>query len=99
MKKLIFALIMTLLFYNGCQVDRESNGKKVKYIFLFIGDGMGIQQVNTTQVYIDSVLKSNEKLSFIDFPVQTFATTYAANQYITCSAAAGTALSTGIKPQ
>jgi alkaline phosphatase len=58
---------------------------------------MGIQIVNTTQVYIDSVLKNNQPLSFINFPVQTFATTYAANQYITCSAAAGTALSTGSK--
>ena len=58
---------------------------------------MGIQQVNTTQVYLDSVLKNNQRISFIDFPVQTFATTYAANRYITCSAAAGTALSTGCK--
>jgi alkaline phosphatase len=42
-------------------------------------------------------LKNNQKISFIDFPVQTFMTTYAATQYITCSAAAGTALSTGCK--
>ncbi len=97
MKKLIFAITLTLLFSYGCQVDKGSSDKKAKYIFLFIGDGMGIQQVNTTQVYLDSVLKNNQKLSFIDFPVQTFATTYAANRYITCSAAAGTALSSGSK--
>ncbi len=97
MKKLVFAITLVLLFSYGCQVDKGSSEKKAKYIFLFIGDGMGIQQVNTTQVYLDSVLKNNQKLSFIDFPVQTFATTYAANRYITCSAAAGTALSTGSK--
>lgn len=97
MKKILFALALSLLFSYGCQVKKENDGKKAKYVFLFIGDGMGIQQVNTTQVYIDSVLKSNQKVSFIEFPVQTFATTYAANQYITCSAAAGTALSTGSK--
>lgn len=82
----------------GChQHNSENKSIKVKYVFLFIGDGMGLQQVNATQVYIDSVLKNHQNLSFIDFPVQTFATTYAANQYITCSAAAGTALSTGSK--
>lgn len=97
MKKLFVLITLTLLFSYSCQIDRGSNGKKVKYIFLFIGDGMGIQHVNTTQVYLDSVLDNNQKLSFIDFPIQTFFTTYAANQYITCSAAAGTALSTGSK--
>jgi len=97
MKKLLFAITLMVLFSYGCQLDMGRNREKPKYIFLFIGDGMGIQQVNTTQVYLDSVLRNNQKLSFIDFPVQTFSTTYAANQYITCSAAAGTALSTGSK--
>ncbi|RPH28266.1 MAG: alkaline phosphatase [Bacteroidales bacterium] len=94
MRHILFLIGISLIITVGCQ---KTKSQKAKYIFLFIGDGMGIQQVNTTQVYIDSVLKSNRELSFLDFPVQTFATTYAANQYITCSAAAGTALSTGSK--
>lgn len=97
-KRFFILIIIGLMISSGCQQNRpEDKNSKAKYIFLFIGDGMGVQQVNTTQVYIDSVLKTNQSLSFIDFPVQTFATTYAANEYITCSAAAGTALSTGYK--
>ena len=95
MKRVILLFTIAILITSGCQHNQKIH--KAKYIFLFIGDGMGLQQVNTTQVYLDSVVKKNQKLSFIDFPVQTFATTYAADRYITCSAAAGTALSTGSK--
>lgn len=94
MKRILFLIGISLIIIAGCQ---DNKSPKAKYIFLFIGDGMGLQQVNTTQVYIDSVLKNNKNLSFISFPVQTFMTTYAATRYITCSAAAGTALSTGSK--
>lgn len=100
MKKAAFCILFLgslLIINSACNQIGKEQQKRAKYIFLFIGDGMGIQQVNAAQVYIDSVLKNNTKLSFIDFPVQTFATTYAANRYITCSAAAGTALSTGSK--
>lgn len=97
MKKFLLPFIALLIISNSCQNTSTSNSKKAKYVFLFIGDGMGIQVVNTAQLYIDSVLRSNQQLSFNNFPVQTFSTTYAANQYITCSAAAGTALSTGSK--
>jgi len=93
MRKIFLLTFTALLFITGC---KQINNKP-KYVFLFIGDGMGLQQVNATQVYLDSVLKSNQKISFIDFSTQTFATTYAATRYITCSAAAGTALSTGSK--
>ncbi len=96
MKRLFFLTAIVLIITVGCQQNKTEN-IKAKYIFLFIGDGMGLQQVNATQVYIDSVLKDNHNLSFINFPVQTFMTTYAANEYITCSAAAGTALSSGSK--
>jgi len=98
MKRILFFIAISLMIVVGCQDQKSQNQEnKAKYVFLFIGDGMGLQQVNATQVYIDSVLKDNQKLSFINFPVQTFMTTYAANQNITCSAAAGTALSTGSK--
>ncbi len=98
MRRILFIATIVLIATAACQQNKTGNiNPRAKYIFLFIGDGMGLQQVNTTQVYIDSVLKNNSRLSFIDFPVQTFATTYAATRYITCSAAAGTALSTGSK--
>lgn len=97
MRRILIYAAISLIIATSCQQNSSVNNAKAKYIFLFIGDGMGLQQVNTTQVYIDSVLKNNQSLSFINFPVQTFMTTYAATRYITCSAAAGTALSTGSK--
>ena len=97
MRRILLLFSLSILVLTSCQYNRTNNNPRAKYIFLFIGDGMGLQQVNATQIYIDSVLKENKGLSFINFPVQTFATTYAATQYITCSAAAGTALSTGVK--
>ncbi|NOU16181.1 MAG: alkaline phosphatase [Bacteroidales bacterium] len=97
MKRALFLIAASFIMVTSCQHGSENKNIRAKYVFLFIGDGMGLQQVNATQVYIDSVLKNHQNISFIDFPVQTFATTYAANQYITCSAAAGTALSTGSK--
>jgi alkaline phosphatase len=97
MKRLFVFMAIASIIATGCQQNISDNKTKTKYIFLFIGDGMGLQQINATQVYIDSVLKNGQNISFINFPVQTFATSYATNQYITCSAAAGTALSTGSK--
>ncbi len=96
MKKMTFYffLVIILSITTSCS-DKTSN--KTKYVFLFIGDGMGIQQVNAAQVYTDSVLKDSNDISFTKFPIKNFVTTYAANRYITCSAAAGTALSTGQK--
>jgi alkaline phosphatase len=73
--------------------------QKVKYVFLFIGDGMGLAQVNLTEAYL-AALEDRigfEHLNFTKFPQVGFVSTYANNQMITCSAAAGTALATGHK--
>ncbi|MCB9000824.1 MAG: alkaline phosphatase [Bacteroidales bacterium] len=91
--KLLLVLIVTALL--GCTgAVKESTPK---YVFLFIGDGMGLSQVFTTQVYADSILNDTSRMKFTDFPVVSLAKTFAATRYITGSAAAGTALSTGTK--
>lgn len=72
---------------------------QAKYVFYFIGDGMGQSHVNITEAYkaaMDGKI-GNEKLSFTGFPVFGYATNFAGNRYVTCSAAAGTALATGQK--
>lgn len=74
--------------------------KKAKYVFFFIGDGMSMAQVNSAEVYMGSLDHSKiatKKLAFTKFPAQGMATTYSANSFITDSAAAATALSTGHK--
>lgn len=72
-------------------------GAEAKYIFYFIGDGMGLGHVNTTQTYLRDVKKSEEPLLMTTFPVASHARTYSFDSPITDSAAAGTALSTGHK--
>lgn len=68
-----------------------------KYIFYFIGDGMGMGHVMTAQTYNRTVLGNDKPLTMMQFPVSSLAMTYSANSKITDSAAAGTALSTGSK--
>lgn len=71
--------------------------KQPKYIFYFIGDGMGLSPVLCAETYNRTVLKTGEPLLMLQFPVVSYATSYSHSSTITDSAAAGTALSTGHK--
>lgn len=68
-----------------------------KYVFYFIGDGMGMGPVLTAETYNREILKNDKPLLMMQFPVVGWCTTYSASSMITDSAAAGTALSTGTK--
>lgn len=70
---------------------------KAKYVFYFIGDGMGTGQRQISEEYNKRVLKNGDKLLINSFPVAGITTTYSADTLITDSAAAGTALATGHK--
>lgn len=67
-----------------------------KYIFYFIGDGMGAGHAMATESYIRDI-KKGEKPLMMTFPVTGLVSTYSASSPVTDSAAAGTALSTGSK--
>ena len=72
---------------------------KAKYVFFFIGDGMGVNQVNGTETYLGA-LKGRigiEPLCFPSFPNSAFVNTQSATNGVTDSAAGGTALATGNK--
>ncbi len=72
---------------------------QAKYVFYFIGDGMGVNQVNGTQTYL-AALEGRigiTPLCFTQFPVCGLVTTFSATNGVTDSAAAGTALATGRK--
>ncbi len=90
MKKIILAGIAALSTLNIMAED-------AKYIFYFIGDGMGMGHVNATEIYNRDVLKNDSPILMLTFPVASQARTYSASNPITDSAAAGTALSTGHK--
>ncbi|GHU96960.1 hypothetical protein FACS1894156_8450 [Bacteroidia bacterium] len=92
MKKLflsaVFALCATFAF------------SQAKYVFLFIGDGMGFGAVSLTEAYLSAANDwhvGSGTLAFSKFSVTGFCTTYSSDDFVTCSAAAGTAFSCGEK--
>lgn len=69
-----------------------------KYVFFFIGDGMGVGQVQLLRTYYKNTPDADRDLPhFYDFPVVSLVTTFSANDDMTDSAAAGTALACGKK--
>lgn len=76
-----------------------AKAQQAKYVFYFIGDGMGLNQVNTTEMYLGEQQGriGTEPLCFASFPVAGMATTFSASNSITDSSAGGTALATGVK--
>lgn len=90
-----FISVLLLLLCLGCQEKTPV----AKYVFFFIGDGMGLGQVALAEAYqaAQDGKTGNYPLNFSQFPVLGTATTYSASNVITCSSAAGTALATGEK--
>ena len=89
------SLICSFLFMLAISVSAQ----QAKYVFYFIGDGMGVNQVLGTEMYL-SELKGEigvTPLLFTQFPYSTMATTFSATNGVTDSAAGGTALATGKK--
>ncbi|MBU2511063.1 alkaline phosphatase [bacterium] len=88
--KWFFLIICMIISFTGNIVAKEPL-QKAKYVFLFIGDGMGIPQRAATNNYM------GRKLLMDEFPIQGITTTYANDRFITGSAASATALATGFK--
>lgn len=92
MKRIIGTLLLLLVVATGFA--------KPKYIFYFIGDGMGPSHVLATELYLgemQGVIGRPKKMVFTQFPESAFVTTFSASNGVTDSAASGTALSTGSK--
>lgn len=92
MKRLTYLMLFMLLAV-------VAQAQQAKYVFYFIGDGMGLNQVNTTEMYLGEQQGriGTEPLCFASFPVAGMATTFSASNSITDSSAGGTALATGVK--
>jgi alkaline phosphatase len=93
-------VLVTALFTVSCRTAARVEPDKAKaaagapkYIFCFIGDGMGMAQVKIAE----AVLEDGQTLHMASMPVSGMSSTQAEDRYITDSAAAGTALSTGHK--
>lgn len=95
----VICVITVLASLSGCCGKTAKDEGRAKYIFLFIGDGMGNSHVAATESYLSykAGKLGGEQLRFTQFPYLGLATTYSANASITCSSAAGTAIACGTK--
>jgi len=67
---------------------------QVKNIVILIGDGMGLAQIAATRI---KTFGADGRLNMEKMPITGIVNTHAGNSLVTCSAAAGTALATGLK--
>lgn len=89
-----FSALFLLFIALGAMAE-----SRAKYVFYFIGDGTGVNQVYGTETYL-AALEGRigvTPLCFTQFPNVALVTTYSATNGVTDSAAGGTALSTGNK--
>ena len=94
MKRTIFSTLLLVCL----SLSLIAQGK-AKYVFYFIGDGMGVNQVNGTETYL-AALEGRigiTPLCFTQFPYTGLVTTFSATNGVTDSAAGGTALAVGNK--
>jgi alkaline phosphatase len=90
------AFLVAVVIISGFRADnnegaRKNKKKEVKNIVLFIGDGMGVAQLYA------GMTRSDHFYSLEKFPYSGFSKTYSADNYITDSAAGGTAIACGTK--
>lgn len=98
--KIILSLLLVVAFIlSGCNsTNNSSSTNKPKYIFYFIGDGMGSSHKSLAEGYMQWKNKDESfVLNMNDMPIQANLATESLSNTITDSAAAGTALSTGEK--
>ena len=86
MKRFMYLLFFVLL-------AGVTYAQQAKYVFYFIGDGMGVNQVNGTEMYLaeQEGRIGVKPLLFTQFPAVGVATTFSATNSVTDSSAAGTA--------
>ncbi|MCG8410312.1 MAG: alkaline phosphatase [Bacteroidales bacterium] len=108
---IVITSIVTLISCNkdddsaNIELNSVTNYKTPKYIFYFIGDGMGAPQINVTEAALNEPEFQSTRtksvgigsLNLRQLPVTGMQTTHAEDRYITGSAASATALATGYK--
>ena len=91
MKRLLFSLAISLIAMVSMA--------QAKYVFYFIGDGMGANQVLAAEMYQAALLGQIGRVPLLmsQFPYSGQAATFSTSYGITDSAAAGTCLASGKK--
>lgn len=89
-KILSFVVLLTLLF----SVSALAETPKVKNVIMMIGDGMGISHITAARIHANS---PDTELHLDSIKTTGFAKTHSTSSIVTDSAAAGTALATGVR--
>lgn len=103
LKRTLALICALLLAMTGISAMAEETTAAPKYVFMFIGDGMGNPQVAATQYYLgtlqnpDSEVPVPADLSFTDFPYVGLVTTYDSSSFCPDSASTATSMSSGKK--
>ena len=97
MKRIVNMIAAAALLIMAVSCTQQE--KQAKYVFYFIGDGMGFTHVAAAEAYLaqERGVIGMDPLCFTQFPVLGEATSFSFSNIITDSSAAGTALSTGEK--
>jgi alkaline phosphatase len=94
LNKIIFLFVLSFLII----LTPTTKAAPLKYIFLFIGDGMGHSHVHLADMYLNNISNDKkEKLLMTKFPIHGIISTHSANKHITDSPASVTAFATGEK--
>ncbi|MDY5349185.1 MAG: alkaline phosphatase [Candidatus Ventricola sp.] len=100
MKKLLLIVLTLALLVSAAALAETA---APKYVFMFIGDGMGNPQVAATQYYLGSIQNPDSEfpvpadLSFTTFPYLGMVTTYDASSFCPDSASTATSMASGEK--
>lgn len=86
-------LVAAVVLICSTGVTRADDAAGPRYVFLFIGDGMGTAQVQLA----DRFAESGDGLVMTSLPVKGLIQTRSADAVVTDSAAAATALAAGVK--
>ncbi len=105
-RKMLSAMLCVALLLAGCIAqaqDAVEASDVPKYVFMFIGDGQGLPQINATQYYLgtlanpDAAMPTPQALSFTQFPYTGIMTTYDATSFCPDSASTATSMASGHK--
>ncbi len=105
MKRILAILLALMLILGAMSVAtaETADAKTPKYVFMFVGDGMGSPQISATQYYLgtkenpDAAMPTPASLSFTNFENVGIMTTYDATSFCPDSASTATAMSSGEK--
>ena len=92
--------VMTFQVPSAVAESALYQGQPAKYVFFFIGDGMGQPQRTATEMYLaakEGKPHGSVKLAMTELPAQGLMTTYTANSIIPDSAGTATSMACGVK--